>query len=110
VTGDYGDEENHYKPLLQFWNDKGELLKSADLSKGEYRNLKWTSNGSRLVTASDALRIWDRKGNLISMGNSEDYLWGISSNKEGSRVVTSSKKQRIVLWNNKAEVIVTREF
>lgn len=110
VTGDYGDEENHYKPLLQFWNVKGELLKSTDLSKGEYRNLKWTSNGSRLVTASDALRIWDKKGDLISMSNSEDYLWGISSNKNGSRVVTSSKKQRIVLWNNKAEVILTREF
>ncbi len=110
VTGDYGDNQYHYKPLLQFWNDKGELLKSADISKGEYRNLKWTSKGSRLITASDALRIWDRKGYLISVGNSEDYLWGISSNKEGSMVVTSGSKQGIVLWNNKAEVIITREF
>ena len=76
VTGDYGDEKD--KSLLQYWSETGELLKTIDISKGEYRNLAWNAKGDRLASASDALRIWDIKGNLISEGNSKDYLWGVS--------------------------------
>jgi WD40 repeat protein len=107
VTGDYGDEKD--KSLLQYWNKQGELLKSIDISKGEYRNLTWNQKGNRLASASDALRIWDTKGNLISEGNSKDYLWGVSWNKKGNRIITSSIEQRIILWNNKAERIFTVE-
>jgi len=67
VTGDYGDEKD--KSLLQYWSETGELLKTIDISKGEYRNLAWNAKGDRLASASDALRIWDIKGNLISEGN-----------------------------------------
>jgi WD40 repeat protein len=104
VTGDYGDERD--KSLLQYWNEQGELLKSIDISKGEYRNLTWNPIGNRLATASDALRIWDTNGNLISEGNSKDYLWGVSWNKQGNRIITSSMEQNIILWNNKAERIL----
>ena len=107
VTGDYGDDK--IKSLLQYWNEKGELLKSIDSSKGEYRNLSWNAKGNRLATASDKLRIWNSKGNLISEGNSKDYLWGVSWNKKGSKIITSSMEQRIILWNNKAERILTIE-
>ena len=88
VTGDYGDEKD--KSLLQYWDEQGNLLKSIDISKGEYRNLSWNPEGSRLATASDALRIWDNKGNLISKGNSKDYLWGVSWNEQGNKIITSS--------------------
>lgn len=107
VTGDYGDEKD--KSLLQFWNEQGELLKNIDISKGEYRNLDWNPKGDRLASASDALRIWDKKGNLISEGNSKDYLWGVSWNEKGNRIITSSMEQRIILWNKKAERIITLE-
>jgi WD40 repeat protein len=107
VTGDYGNEKD--KPLLQYWSEDGSLLKSIDISKGEYRNLSWNSKGTRLATASDALRIWDTKGNLLSAGSWEDYLWGVSWNKKGNRIVTSSIAQRIVLWNNKAERLLALE-
>jgi len=107
VTGDYGDEKD--KSLLQYWNVQGELLKTIDISKGEYRNLAWNPKGNRLASASDALRIWDTKGNLISVGNSKDYLWGVSWNKQGSRIITSSLEQRIILWNKKAKRIKTIE-
>lgn len=107
VTGDYGDEEN--KSLLQYWNEQGELIKSIDISKGEYRNLAWNPKGNRLASASDALRIWDTKGNLISEGNSKDYLWGVSWNEQGSKIITSSLEQRIILWNHKAKRIITIE-
>jgi len=107
VTGDYGDEIN--KSLLQFWTEQGELIKTMDVSKGEYRNLAWNAKGSRLASASDALRIWDVKGNLIAEGYSEDYLWGVSWNKKGDKIVTSSIAQNIVLWNNKAKKIKVLE-
>lgn len=107
VTGDYGDEKD--KSLLQYWNEQGELIKSIDISKGEYRNLAWNPKGNRLASASDALRIWDTKGNLISEGNSKDYLWGVSWNEKGSRIITSSLQQRIILWNKKAKRIITIE-
>ena len=107
VTGDYGDEKD--KSLLQYWSETGELLKTIDISKGEYRNLAWNAKGDRLASASDALRIWDIKGNLISEGNSKDYLWGVSWNEKGNRIITSSMEQRIILWNKKAERIMTLE-
>ena len=107
VTGDYGDEKD--KSLLQYWSETGELLKTIDISKGEYRNLAWNAKGDRLASASDALRIWDIKGNLISEGNSKDYLWGVSWNEKGNRIITSSMEQRIILWNKKAERIMTFE-
>lgn len=107
VTGDYGDEKD--KSLLQYWSETGELLKTIDISKGEYRNLAWNAKGDRLASASDALRIWDIKGNLISEGNSKDFLWGVSWNEKGNRIITSSMEQRIILWNKKAERIMTFE-
>jgi WD40 repeat protein len=107
VTGDYGDEKD--KSLLQYWSEKGELLKTIDISKGEYRNLVWNTKGDRLASASDGLRIWDTKGNLISEGNSKDYLWGVSWNEKGNRIITSSMEQRIILWNKKAKRIKTIE-
>jgi WD40 repeat protein len=107
VVGDYGDEKD--KSLLQYWNEQGELLKTINISKGEYRNLAWNPKGDRLASASDALRIWDKKGNLISEGNSKDYLWGVSWNEKGNRIITSSMEQRIILWTNKAEKIIILE-
>lgn len=107
VTGDYGVEND--KSLLQYWNEQGELLKTIDISKGEYRNLAWNSKGNRLASASDALRIWDTHGNLISEGTSKDYLWGVSWNKKGNRIITSSMEQRIGFWNNKSKLIMMIE-
>ncbi|WP_158235312.1 WD40 repeat domain-containing protein [Flavobacterium sp. 9] len=107
VTGDYGDEKD--KSLLQYWDENGKLLQSIDISKAEYRNLTWNSKGSKLATASDALRIWDTNGKLVSEGNSKDYLWGVSWNKQGNKIITSSMEQNIILWNNKAERILAIE-
>ena len=107
VTGDYGDNQNNYKPLLQFWTKNGDLLKSINISKGEYRNIAWNSKGNRLASASDALRIWDKDGNLVSEGNSRDYLWGVPWNKQGNRIVTSSTEQRVIIWDNKGRKKIT---
>lgn len=109
ATGDYGDNQLDYKPLLQFWNTNGDLLKSISLSKGEYRNLTWNSKGNRLASASDALRIWDIDGNLVSEGYSKDYLWVVSWNNKGNRIVTSTAEQKVIIWNNRARKKMTKE-
>ena len=109
ATGDYGDNQNGLKPLLQFWNTNGDLLKSINISKGEYRNLSWNSKGTRLASASDALRIWGKKGNLVYEGDSKDYLWGVSWNKKEDRIVTSSIEQRIIIWDSKARKKMIKE-
>jgi WD40 repeat protein len=97
------------KPLLQFWNRKGNLIKSVDISKGEYRNITWNPKGDRLATASDALRIWDKNGKLLHEGSSKDYLWGISWNRNGSRIVTSSIEQRVIIWDSQARVVIAEQ-
>lgn len=107
VTGDYGYE--NVKSLLQYWDKTGVLLKTIDVSKGEYRNLSWSRKGNRLASASDALRIWNAKGELISEGKSADYLWGVSWNKKGNRIITSSTAQSIKLWDDKAEMLLEIE-
>ncbi len=107
VTGDYGYDD--YKSLLQYWDEQGRLLKSISNSKAEYRNLTWNPKGNRLATASDQLRIWDENGNLISEGKSKDYLWGISWNQNGKKIVTSSMAQTISLWNKNAKLLMTLE-
>ncbi len=101
VTGDYGDGINH--SLLQYWDEQGNLIRSIDKSKGEYRNLAWNKDGTRLASASDALRIWDTKGILIAEGKSKSYLWGVSWNRTGTKIITTSLYEEIVVWNSKAK-------
>ena len=66
VTGDYGDYDNNYPPLLQFWTSEGKKIKTIEKSKAEFRNLKWSKDGTLLATASENIRLWDRNWNLIS--------------------------------------------
>lgn len=104
VVGDYGDGINN--SLLQYWSADGKLMKSIDASKGEYRNICWNSKGDRLASASDALRIWDTNGKLLFEGRSDAYLWGVSWDSKGKLLATTSMKKEIVLWNNKAELLM----
>lgn len=109
VIGDYGNIDVPYKPLLQFWNEGGTLISQNNLSKSEYRNVSWNKKGTRLATASDALRIWDQKGKLLHTGLSKDNLWGIDWSPNGKYIVTSSETGHITIWNKKAEIITTLE-
>jgi WD40 repeat protein len=103
VTGDYGDSID--VPLLCFWDASGNLIETRDGSIGEYRNLSWNRKGTKLASASESLRIWDQKGSLLSEGKSNEYLWGVTWNKKGNRILTTNLKQGIVLWNEKAKVL-----
>ena len=104
VTGDYGDFTYDYPPLLQYWNFDGEkisghLNKSIKKSKAEYRNLKWSSDGKFLATASDKLRLWDQKGDLVAEKDTPDLLWGIDWNHDNSKIVATDEKNRLLVWD-----------
>ena len=99
VTGDYGDFEKNYPPLLQFWSADGKNLKNSDISKAEFRNIKWSSDGTTLATASESLRLWNENGDLLKESKSEHLLWGIDWDPSNSRIVTTDDKGKIIIWD-----------
>lgn len=105
ILGDYGDKDNDYRPLLQYWKLNGTLMKEINISKSEYRNVTWTKHGDKLATASDALRIWTKDGDLIAEGLSADNLWGVDWSSDGKFIVTSSFDGHIKIWDSNAKFI-----
>ncbi|MCB0372451.1 MAG: hypothetical protein KDD31_05550 [Muricauda sp.] len=106
AVGDYGDFEKGDDKRLQFWDLDGKKLHEINRSMGEYRNIRWDPNGTKLATASDALRIWSEEAKLLDESKStEDYLWGVDWSPDGKYIVTSSSMGKIVIWDDKAKVI-----
>lgn len=99
VTGDYGDFEYHYPPLLQYWTYEGQRIKSIEESKAEFRNINWSSDGDVLATASEKVRLWNRDGEMVAEESTKNLLWGIDWNEDASKVVATDEKGKILLWN-----------
>lgn len=110
VTGDYGDHIKNYPPLLQYWKPNGEKIREIEKSKAEYRNLKWSNNGEQLATASEALRIWSKEGELLNEGKAEDLLWGIDWTHDNQKIITTTGKGKIIIWDTKAKMIKQKTF
>jgi WD40 repeat protein len=106
VVGDYGEKENNFPSILQFWTDEGKLIKTIQGSEAEYRNIRWDKGGKHLATASDKLRIWSSDGDLLNSGTSMSPLWGIDWDKSGSHIVTSSSTGEISLWGLQAHRVL----
>jgi WD40 repeat protein len=105
VIGDYGDPEQKFPPLLQYWDKDYHLISESAIGKAEYRNLSWNKKGNRLASSSDALRIWNKKGKLLYTGNVPDLLWGVDFSNSGKFIVTSSIDGRITIWDSHAKKI-----
>lgn len=111
ATGDYGDLQEAKNKLIQFWTIDGTLQAQIEGSVGEYRNIRWSPDGERLASASDALRIWNKKGELISESHSsDDYLWGIDWNAAGDRIVTTNSSGIITIWDKDAKLIKQLDY
>lgn len=114
VIGDYGHnwEGENVPSLLNFWNDKGELMKTIWGSKDEYRNISWNRSGSQLASASDVLRIWSSQGRLLfaSPAKQNQKLWGIDWNDGADKIVTTSNKGEVSIWTNHAKLLKTVIF
>jgi WD40 repeat protein len=106
ASGDYGHaEEGDKASIIQFWKEDGTIIKTLYGSKAEYRNIRWNKDGSLLASASDAMRIWTREGELISTGPSEAKLWGIDWNSKSNLIITTTSNNKIRLWTNKFEPV-----
>jgi WD40 repeat protein len=46
ASGDYGHDGEGIPTLLQFWNNKGGLIKEMKGSKMEYRNIRWNKDAA----------------------------------------------------------------
>lgn len=100
VTGDYGDFEKDYPPLLQFWSANGEKISEVRKSKSEYRNIKWSSDGKYLATASNFIGLWTKEGKLEKEKIVENLIWGIDWNTENDKIVTTHEKGKIIIWDS----------
>lgn len=96
VTGDYGDFIVGYPPYLMFWKADGQLIKKVRKSKAEYRNLAWNSDGSRLVSASDKVRIWDSEGRLKKQQSFGNLLWGVDWSPDDVKIVMTTDDGQIL--------------
>lgn len=107
ATGDYGHESEGIPTLLQFWKTDGTLIKTINGNKSEIRNLRWSPDGKLLAVASDALRIYDRDGNLVAENKTLNHnLWGITWNNTGDKIFTASfDGSHVHVWNSKAELL-----
>ena len=99
ATGDYGDFEHHYPPLLQYWTYHGQKIKSIEESKAEYRNIKWSSDGDLLATASEKIRLWDQNGDLVAAEPTKNLLWGIDWNEDATKLVVTDVERKIIFWD-----------
>lgn len=108
VTGDYGNDESGDAPALQFWSPDGTLLKTMEVKGGAaFRNVSWNRDGTMLASASDALRIWSKDGQVQHTGHSPDLLWGIRWDRDGRRLLTAGQEGRVTLWT--AEAVVSKK-
>ncbi len=105
AVGDYGDFDFGYTPLLQYFDPEGLRIFSSSVSVAEYRNMSWSADGTLLATASDALRIWTKDGDLKFEQRSQAPLWGVDWSPDGHHIVTSDEHGKIKLWNDRAVFI-----
>ncbi|MEL6132612.1 MAG: WD40 repeat domain-containing protein, partial [Bacteroidota bacterium] len=99
VTGDYGDFDYHYPPLLQYWTYAGLKITSIEESKAELRNVRWSPDGELLATTSEKMRLWNREGELIAEETTANLLWGLDWNEESSKLVATDTKGKIIFWD-----------
>lgn len=99
VTGDYGDFQHNYPPLLQYWTYEGKRIKTIEESKAEFRNMAWSSNGDLLATASEKIRLWDKNGDLVAEETTRNLLQGIDWSEDDSKLVTTDDKRKIIFWD-----------
>ncbi|MEM9824222.1 MAG: WD40 repeat domain-containing protein, partial [Bacteroidota bacterium] len=110
VTGDYGDFVHDYPPLLQYWTYEGQKVKAIKKSKAELRNLKWSSDGALLATASEKIRLWNEAGDLVAEKATPDLLWGIDWNSDGSQLVATDVQGRILFWDRTLEKLKELQY
>jgi WD40 repeat protein len=92
VSGDYGHEGENIPTNLQFRKKDGSLVRTINGHHSEIRNARWNKEGRLLATASDALRIYNEKGDLLATGKTPGnyIIWSVAWSNDGKTILTSS--------------------
>lgn len=99
VTGDYGDFQYNYPPLLQYWSKDGTRIKKIERSKAEIRNVAWNKSGKLLASTSEKIRLWNTNGKLVKEETVPYLLWGLDWNPESDKLITTDEQGNVVIWN-----------
>ena len=110
ATGDYGDFQYNYPPLLQYWTYDGQRIKAIEESKAEFRNIKWSVDGGLLATASEKIRLWNPNGDLVAEKTTKSLLWGIDWNQDGSKLVATDGKGKILFWDRSLNKLMELQY
>ena len=106
ASGDYGHEKEGIPTLLQFWKKDGSPLKTISGHHAGIRNLRWSSDGKKLATASDSLRIWSEDGMLLNAGHSDANIWGLAWSRDCKNILTGCfKTGTIQVWDANAILV-----
>ncbi len=108
ALGDYGDSEQKLPPLLQFRKPNGELIKSIQKSRAEYRNLSWSPDGKTLATVSDGVRLWSVGGKMLRHALKDQYLWGLDWSPDGQQLVVTTAGGAVKVLDRELRQVVSR--
>jgi len=110
VTGDYGDFEYHYPPLLQYWSYDGKKIQSIEESKAEYRNVQWSSDGELLATTSEKMRLWNEEGELVAEDSTQHLLWGLDWQADGRKLLATDTQRKIICWDRNLKRLMEQQY
>lgn len=103
ASGDYGHEKKGVPTLLQFWNADGSPIKTINGHHAEIRNLRWSSDGKMLATASDSLRVWAKDGLLLHAGYSDENIRSLAWSRDCKNILTGCFENGAVqVWDAQA--------
>lgn len=106
VSGDYGHYNEGIPSLIQFWNDKGELLETISPGKLEFRILSWSKRGDVLASSGDAVRLWTKDGQLLHEAPLEkDTIWGLDWNSNDERIVMTTFAGALKIWDRRLNLL-----
>jgi WD40 repeat protein len=103
ASGDYGHEKEGVPTLLQFWKPDGSPIKTISGHHAEIRNLRWSSDGKMLATASDSLRVLSKEGLLLHAGYSDSNIWSLAWSRDCKNILTGCfENGAIQVWDAQA--------
>ena len=110
ITGDYGDFEKGYPPLLLYCKATGEVFKTLTQGEKEYRNICWSPDGLSLAIAGGGLARYNSDGTLLGWVAKEQTNWGVNWSPDGKRLVTTSRDGSITIWNRDLSKVQDLQF
>ena len=105
ALGDYGEPDGGVPTQLQFRDTADSLLLLDVSSQAEYRNVRWDPEGTLLAAAAGGVSLWDADGLLLAHILRNRYVWGLSWNADGSRLIVTTGDGEAFLLDRYLEIL-----